>query len=182
MASLANAITLSANSRSIMLGTQIHGRILKLGFSNHIFMLNNLIKMYSRCGVFSDGLNVFDGMPERNLVSWTLIVFGVVKVCTYMRAYMLGLCVHSFSLKVGMEKNSFMGSSILHMYAKFGFIEVAEMVSEEKEANCRDLLHQLKQRAVEQRSPTQVDWLKEKIDNSSLFARDGDYDLASVGR
>ncbi|KAI8527767.1 hypothetical protein RHMOL_Rhmol12G0100300 [Rhododendron molle] len=130
MASLANAITLSANSRSIMLGTQIHGRILKLGFSNHIFMLNNLIKMYSRCGVFSDGLNVFDGMPERNLVSWTLIVFGVVKVCTYMRAYMLGLCVHSFSLKVGMEKNSFMGSSILHMYAKFGFIEVAEMVSE----------------------------------------------------
>ncbi|KAI8527769.1 hypothetical protein RHMOL_Rhmol12G0100300 [Rhododendron molle] len=52
----------------------------------------------------------------------------------------------------------------------------------EKEANCRDLLHQLKQRAVEQRSPTQVDWLKEKIDNSSLFARDGDYDLASVGR
>ncbi|KAG5515562.1 hypothetical protein RHGRI_036568 [Rhododendron griersonianum] len=27
-----------------------------------------------------------------------------------------------------------------------------------------------------------VDWLKEKIDNSSLFARDGDYDLARVGR
>ncbi|XP_058223359.1 uncharacterized protein LOC131333056 [Rhododendron vialii] len=28
----------------------------------------------------------------------------------------------------------------------------------------------------------EVDWLKEKIDNSSLFARDGDYDLAIVGR
>lgn len=68
-ASLTNAITLFANSRSIMLETQIHGRILKLGFSNHIFMQNNLIKMYSQCGVFSDGLNVFDGMPERNLVS-----------------------------------------------------------------------------------------------------------------
>ncbi|KAI8547342.1 hypothetical protein RHMOL_Rhmol07G0188000 [Rhododendron molle] len=27
-----------------------------------------------------------------------------------------------------------------------------------------------------------VDWLKGKIDNSSLFARNGDYDLASVGR
>ncbi|KAG5532057.1 hypothetical protein RHGRI_026615 [Rhododendron griersonianum] len=27
-----------------------------------------------------------------------------------------------------------------------------------------------------------VDWLKGKIDNSSLFARDGDYDLASVGQ
>ncbi|KAG5553074.1 hypothetical protein RHGRI_011064 [Rhododendron griersonianum] len=31
-------------------------------------------------------------------------------------------------------------------------------------------------------NPREVDLLKEKIDISSLFARDGDYDLASVGR
>ncbi|KAG5529485.1 hypothetical protein RHGRI_030018 [Rhododendron griersonianum] len=31
-------------------------------------------------------------------------------------------------------------------------------------------------------SGARVDWLKGKIDNSSLFARDGDYDLASVGQ
>lgn len=117
--------------------------------------------MYSRCGVFGDGLKVFDDMPERNLVSWTLIISGAVhngecdtaldvylnmtrtglmpnefslcsavKACMEMRADMLGLCVHSFSLKVGMEKNPFVGSSILHMYAKFGFIKAAELVFE----------------------------------------------------
>ncbi|KAF7142365.1 hypothetical protein RHSIM_Rhsim05G0103700 [Rhododendron simsii] len=35
---------------------------------------------------------------------------------------------------------------------------------------------------VEELKKSQVDWLKEKIDISSLFARDGDHDLASVGR
>ncbi|KAG5530379.1 hypothetical protein RHGRI_025352 [Rhododendron griersonianum] len=35
---------------------------------------------------------------------------------------------------------------------------------------------------VDEWKKSQVDWLKEKIDISSLFARDGDYDLDSVGR
>ncbi|KAI8530609.1 hypothetical protein RHMOL_Rhmol11G0072600 [Rhododendron molle] len=35
---------------------------------------------------------------------------------------------------------------------------------------------------VNELKKSQVDWLKDKINNSSLLAQDGDYDLASVGR
>ncbi|XP_059656502.1 pentatricopeptide repeat-containing protein At3g09040, mitochondrial-like [Cornus florida] len=160
-ASLVSALTFSANSKSVILGSQVHGHIVKLGFSNDTYSLNNLIKMYSYCGVLSEGLRVFGEMPERNLVSWTLIISGaiqnddykmalgvyldmkrsglmpnefaigsVMKVCTSMGATELGLCVHSFSLKIGMEKNPFVASSVLHMYANCGMIEAAKRVFE----------------------------------------------------
>ena len=35
----------------------------------------------------------------------------------------MGECIHCFVLKVGMETNPFVGSSILNMYAKLGDIE-----------------------------------------------------------
>ncbi|KAK9274671.1 hypothetical protein L1049_021922 [Liquidambar formosana] len=115
--------------------------------------------MYLKCGIFSSGLKVFDEMPERNIVSWTLVISGaiqngdfemglevfsdmtgnglrpnefslgsVTKACTIMGTSEFGLCIHCFALKIGMEKNPFVGSSILNMYAKLGDIEAAESV------------------------------------------------------
>ncbi|KAG9156302.1 hypothetical protein Leryth_009182 [Lithospermum erythrorhizon] len=72
--SIANVLNISGNSKSIDLGTQIHCQVIKLGLSNEVFSGNNLIKMYSKCGDLCNALKVFDEMPVRNIVSWTLIV------------------------------------------------------------------------------------------------------------
>lgn len=156
---ISTALSLSENSKSYFLGTQIHGHIFKLGLTSDIFSQNNLIKMYSKLGVFSYGLNVFDEMLQRNLVSWTLIISGaiqngecilgldiylhmvrsglrpneftlgsVAKACAIIGTYEFGLCIHSFALKIGMEWNLFVISSILNMYAKLGDIGSAERV------------------------------------------------------
>lgn len=156
---IATALNISASSKSFILGKQIHGHVIKLGFANEVFSQNNLIKMYFRCGVLSDGLKVFDKMPERNLVSWTLVISGanhncefelglntfvdmtrtgllpnefalasVMKACTSIMADESGLCIHCFSLKIGMENNPFVGCSILHMYVNGGAIDSAERV------------------------------------------------------
>ncbi|XAR64572.1 hypothetical protein NMG60_11008305 [Bertholletia excelsa] len=158
---LAEALAVSANSKSCTLGTQIHGCAFKLGFSNDSFSQNYLIKMYIGCGVLADGFKVFAEMPRRNLVSWTLIISGatgsgdyemalevylnltrtglmpnefalgsILKVCALVRACMLGMCVHSSALKIGMENNPYVGSSMLHMYAKCGVIEAARRIFE----------------------------------------------------
>ncbi|KAJ9549395.1 hypothetical protein OSB04_021938 [Centaurea solstitialis] len=152
------ALNLAESSRSSVLGSQVHGQIIKLGLSNDIFSQNNSIKMYSNCGVFADAHKVFDEMPMRNLVSWTLIISGankngefrvalesfvdlirtgcfmpnefalgsIMKACISTGAIDFGLSIHCFSVKIGMERNGFVGSSILHMYSKYGGIETCE--------------------------------------------------------
>ncbi|GAV72278.1 PPR domain-containing protein/PPR_2 domain-containing protein [Cephalotus follicularis] len=115
--------------------------------------------MYSRSGVFCDGLKVFDEITDRNIFSWTLIIssavhggeFGLglemylgmtrgglvpnefaigsaMKGCASLGATEFGLCIHCFSFKIGIEKNLFVGSSILNFYAKMGDISAAERV------------------------------------------------------
>lgn len=35
-----------------------------------------LINMYARCGSIKESRRVFDGIPERDLISWTAIICG----------------------------------------------------------------------------------------------------------
>ncbi|CAN5956405.1 unnamed protein product [Sphagnum jensenii] len=42
-------------------------------------VLNVLVDMYTKCGSIRDAQQVFDGMPVRNVVSWTAIILGHVK-------------------------------------------------------------------------------------------------------
>nr|GEW40387.1 pentatricopeptide repeat-containing protein At3g09040, mitochondrial-like [Tanacetum cinerariifolium] len=125
--------------------------------------------MYGSCGEFRIARKVFDEMPERNLVSWSLIISGanksseyevgmelfvdlmrngcfavnefalgsVMKACVGMGAVEFGLCVHCFAVKFGLERNVFVGSSILHMYCKNGELEEAERLFES--LSCADL-------------------------------------------
>ncbi|KAJ6309800.1 hypothetical protein OIU76_014690 [Salix suchowensis] len=104
-------------------------------------------------------------MPERNVVSWTLMVCGaiqceeveqglevflemrrngfvpnefglgsVMKACGNRgEGREFGLCVHCFALKIGTERNPFVGCSVLTFYAKLGDIGAAERVFESLE-------------------------------------------------
>lgn len=159
---VADALSLAVNLRSSILGSQIHGRIIKVGLSNDVFSQNNLIKTYINCKLSSDAHKVFDEMPDRNLVSWTLIISGankngeygeamesyiammrtgyfqsnefalgsIMKACISIGAFDFGLCIHCFSVKIGMDRNVFVGSSLLYMYSKYGGIETAERLFE----------------------------------------------------
>ena len=79
-----------------------------MGLSNDVFSQNNIIKMYFKNGGELYALKVFDRLQDKEL----------------------GEYIHCFVLKVGMETNPFVGSSILNMYAKLGDIEDAERVFE----------------------------------------------------
>ncbi|KAF6162026.1 hypothetical protein GIB67_002615 [Kingdonia uniflora] len=59
-------------------GRLIHGYSVKTGFINSVFVGSALLDMYTKCGCVSMGCRVFNEMQERNVVSWTAIITGLV--------------------------------------------------------------------------------------------------------
>ena len=58
-------------------GLDIHAKILGVGLleKNH-FISNSLVNMYAKCGSFAKAKQVFDKIPNRNVVSWTPLISG----------------------------------------------------------------------------------------------------------
>ena len=61
------------------MGFQFHGLVVKLGFESHVYVQTSLLNIYIDFGLLSDAYKVFDGMPERNLVTWNVMITGLVK-------------------------------------------------------------------------------------------------------
>ncbi|XP_044480983.1 pentatricopeptide repeat-containing protein At3g02330, mitochondrial-like [Mangifera indica] len=57
-------------------GKQAHARMMVSGFKPTIFVTNCLIQMYIRCSNLDSAYQVFDKMPERDVVSWNALIFG----------------------------------------------------------------------------------------------------------
>ncbi|XP_039123057.1 pentatricopeptide repeat-containing protein At2g13600-like [Dioscorea cayenensis subsp. rotundata] len=65
-----------AGLRVLGLGRELHGFVAKCGFLSNVYVGNALIDMYGKCGVQGDAMKVFDGMSERDCVSWNSVISG----------------------------------------------------------------------------------------------------------
>ncbi|XP_008467246.2 pentatricopeptide repeat-containing protein At2g13600-like isoform X1 [Cucumis melo] len=60
-------------------GSAIHAKFLKGFLPFSLFFHNHVLNLYVKCGRLSYGLQLFDEMPERNVVSWSAIIAGFVQ-------------------------------------------------------------------------------------------------------
>ncbi|XP_076914251.1 putative pentatricopeptide repeat-containing protein At3g11460, mitochondrial [Bidens hawaiensis] len=58
------------------IGLEVENKIQNISFKHNMFLNNALINMYARCGNIKKAQEIFDNMPEKNLVSWTAIIGG----------------------------------------------------------------------------------------------------------
>lgn len=152
----ASVVKAGAEIAALGEGRQVHASILKTGFDSDIFVGSALVDMYSKCRVVEEARQVFDRMPERNVVSWSGMIAGyalngkdeealkvfwqalmmglrpndftfstVLSVCANITALDQGRQVHCLSLKSGFDSYTFVGSSLVGMYAKCGCIKEA---------------------------------------------------------
>ncbi|KAK6920651.1 LOW QUALITY PROTEIN: E motif, partial [Dillenia turbinata] len=73
---VASVVAASAQLAIVGLGKELHGYVFRLGFQSDIMVSSALIDMYSKCGLIGLGVQVFDIMPDRNIVSYNSLILG----------------------------------------------------------------------------------------------------------
>ncbi|KAF3796894.1 Pentatricopeptide repeat-containing protein [Nymphaea thermarum] len=58
----------------------VHGHVVKAGFSCDVFVLTALVHAYAIVGRLESARQLFDQMPERNVVSWNALISGYCRV------------------------------------------------------------------------------------------------------
>ncbi|KAG9451412.1 hypothetical protein H6P81_011377 [Aristolochia fimbriata] len=61
-------------------GRSVHCFSIKAGFGDNLYFCNTLIGLYGKNGLIDEARQVFDGMVEKDLVSWTSMISGFVRV------------------------------------------------------------------------------------------------------
>lgn len=59
-------------------GKAIHGSVVRHGVEGDVFVSTSLVDLYGKCREIECARKVFNGMSERNVVSWTAMVVGYV--------------------------------------------------------------------------------------------------------
>ncbi|WVZ79403.1 hypothetical protein U9M48_026983 [Paspalum notatum var. saurae] len=103
------AVTECVERRALREGRQVHARMVAAGYRPAVYLATRLVIMYARCGALGDARNVLDGMPERNVVSWTAMISGYCQNERPAEAFELFVTM----LRAGCEPNEFTLASVL---------------------------------------------------------------------
>lgn len=101
-------------------GQQVHGQILKTDFLFDPFVANSVIRMYLEFGRVEFARQVFDEMPERDVISWNSMITG------YLREGDVELARGLFDEMPGRDLVSY--NAMVDGYGKCGKCELAEEI------------------------------------------------------
>ena len=135
---------------------------------------NQILSVYLKCKETEDAEKLFEELPGRNVVSWNILIRGVVGcgnengsnsqlgfsyfkrmllekvvpdditlngltgVCAQFHDIEMGIQLHCFAVKLGLDLDCFVGSALVDFYAKCGLVKDARRVF--YVVTCRDLV------------------------------------------
>ncbi|KAI3463626.1 hypothetical protein Pfo_020289 [Paulownia fortunei] len=87
--------------KSIRGAKRVFNHMLNSGVDLELYMMNRVLLMHVKCGMMIDARQLFEDMPERNLVSWNTIIGGLVDSGDYIDAFRLFLMMWEDNSDVG---------------------------------------------------------------------------------
>jgi pentatricopeptide repeat protein len=105
-------------------GKQVHTLIVKSDTDSNVFVESALVDMYGKCGSIEEARQVFDKMPERNLVSWNAMIAGFAQNGEGEEA----LNVFRQVQRAGVNQNQYTLSSALSACASLAAVQEGNQV------------------------------------------------------
>ncbi|KAF8400658.1 hypothetical protein HHK36_013957 [Tetracentron sinense] len=162
--SFSSVVSACGHERSLELGRQIHGLILRTGYGTHVSVCNVLMSMYAKCEVMEHTKMVFENMTECNVISWTTMIsiyeedamslfnqmkrdgvypndvtfVGLIHALSSKNLAKEGQMIHGFCIKTSFLSELNVSNSLITMYSKFSSMEESKKVFEE--LNCREII------------------------------------------
>ncbi|KAH9326183.1 hypothetical protein KI387_006361, partial [Taxus chinensis] len=112
------------NSRAIAEGQQVHAHTIISGFAYILFIANNLVNMYAKCGKIEDARKVFDKMSPRQSITWTTMVSGYAQNGPEEEA----LKLFARMQRAGMRLNNYTFPSVMKASAGIGAIQEGRQI------------------------------------------------------
>jgi pentatricopeptide repeat protein len=94
----------------------------------NIYLWNTIIKGFSTNGLSRQTLTVYYKMQDEGVYPNDFTFPLVLKACTDLSALQEGKDIHYHIVRNGFSSNVFVGTALIHMYAKFGCVEDARQV------------------------------------------------------
>ncbi|XP_031482312.1 pentatricopeptide repeat-containing protein At4g13650-like [Nymphaea colorata] len=115
----------ACNGRAYLMHTRvIYSQVIKLGYEGDLVVQNALLNALVKGVEIDEAHMVFEGIPEKNLVSWTTMVAGFSQLGLGMEA--LGL-FRSMQI-AGLHPNNFTCTSILRACASISALEQGQSI------------------------------------------------------
>lgn len=95
-------------------GKEVHAMAYKMDFHNNTSIANAFIDMYCKCGRVSYASHVFNKMTERDVASWTSMIYGFSNIGKIEQALVL---FERMKLE-GLQPNNFTWNTVLAGYAR----------------------------------------------------------------
>ncbi|KAH7690728.1 TPR-like protein [Dioscorea alata] len=89
MATLPLVLKACSRLQDVEFGKRIHSDIIRLYFTEDVKIRTALIDFYCKCGFLDVALELFEEMPDRDLVSWNAMISGYVGNQKYYDALLL---------------------------------------------------------------------------------------------
>ncbi|KAK0583958.1 hypothetical protein LWI29_005591 [Acer saccharum] len=112
------------DSRDLIMGRVIHDIVLKSGLPVDQFVCAALVDMYAKCKVIDDARQVFDQMPKKDLVTWTVMVGG----CAESGNANESLVLFDRMIEEGVQPDKVAMVNVVYACAKLGFMHKARLV------------------------------------------------------
>ncbi|XP_034225253.1 pentatricopeptide repeat-containing protein At3g50420 [Prunus dulcis] len=107
-----------------LVGSLVHAKVVKFGFSNDLCVQTALLGMYSNCGDLESARKVFGWIVDKDVVAWNSMIFGNLKNDETKE----GLHLFDGMLRSGIVPSQFTYSMVLNMCSRLRYFCLGKLI------------------------------------------------------